>query len=37
MEECRLRVFYNRVLRGMFGGKRDEITGERGKLVKEEL
>jgi hypothetical protein len=27
MEECRLRVFENRVLRGIFGPKRDEVTG----------
>jgi hypothetical protein len=27
MEECRLRMFENRVLR-IFGPKRDEITGE---------
>jgi hypothetical protein len=27
-EERRLRVFENRVLRRMFGRKRDEITGE---------
>jgi hypothetical protein len=27
-EECRLRVFENRVLRRIFGPKRDEITGE---------
>jgi hypothetical protein len=26
-EECRLRVFKNRVLRGIFGAKRDEVTG----------
>jgi len=26
-EECRLRVFKNRVLRRMFGPKRGEITG----------
>jgi hypothetical protein len=26
-EERRLRVFVNRVLRGVFGGKRDEVTG----------
>jgi hypothetical protein len=28
-EEHRLRVFENRVLRGMFGPKRDEVMGER--------
>jgi len=27
-EEHRLRVFENRVLRRMFGPKRDEVTGE---------
>jgi hypothetical protein len=26
MEECRLRVFENRVLRKMFGRKRDEVA-----------
>jgi hypothetical protein len=26
-EEPRLRVFENRVLRGIFGPKRDEVTG----------
>jgi hypothetical protein len=26
-EECRLRVFENRVLRRIFGPKRDEVTG----------
>jgi hypothetical protein len=36
MEESRLRVFENRVLR-IFGPKRDEVTGERGKLHNEEL
>jgi hypothetical protein len=28
MEERRLRVFENRVLRRIFGPKRDEVTGE---------
>jgi hypothetical protein len=27
-EKCRLRVFGNRVLRGIFGSKRDEVAGE---------
>jgi len=27
MEECRLRVFENRVLRRIFGPKRDEVLG----------
>jgi len=31
-EECRLRVFDNRVLRRMFGPKGDGVTGERRKL-----
>jgi hypothetical protein len=36
-EEYRLRVFENRVLRRIFGPKRDEVTGERRKLHNEEL
>ena len=36
-EECRLRVFENRVLRRLFGPKRDEVTGEWKKLHNEEL
>ena len=36
-EEHRLRVFENRVLRGMFGPKRGEITGEWRKLHYQEL
>jgi hypothetical protein len=36
-EEQRLRVFENRVLRRIFGPKRDEVTGEWRKLHKEEL
>jgi hypothetical protein len=36
-EEHRLRVFENRVLRTIFGPKRDEVTGEWGKLHNEEL
>jgi len=36
-EERRLRVFENRVLRGVFGAKRDEVTGEWRKLHSEEL
>ena len=35
--ERRLRVFENRVLRRVFGPKRDEVTGERRKLHNEEL
>jgi hypothetical protein len=30
-------VFENRVLRRIFGPKRDEVTGERRKLPNEEL
>jgi len=36
-EELRLKVFENRVLRRIFGAKRDEITGEWKKLHNEEL
>jgi hypothetical protein len=36
-EECRLRVFENRIMRRIFGSKRDEITGEWRRLHKEEL
>ena len=36
-EECRLRVFENRVLRRIFGPKRDEVTREWRKLHNEEL
>ena len=36
-KERRLRVFKNRVLRRVFGSKRDEVTGEWRKLHKEEL
>jgi len=36
-EERRLRVFENRVLRKVFGPKRDEVTGELRKLHNEEL
>jgi len=31
-EECRVRVFKNRVLRGIFGPKRYEVTREWRKL-----
>jgi len=31
-EECRLRVFENRVLRRIFGHTRDKVTGEWRKL-----
>ena len=36
-EEHRLKVFDNRVLRKVFGPKRDEVTGEWRKLHNEEL
>jgi hypothetical protein len=36
-EECRLRVFGNKVLRRIFGPKRDEVTGEWRKLHNEEV
>jgi hypothetical protein len=36
-EECRLRVFENRVLRRVFGPKRDKGSGERRQLHNEEL
>ena len=36
-EERRLRLFENRVLRNIFGSKRDEITGEWRRLHNEEL
>jgi hypothetical protein len=36
-EEHRLRVFENRVLRGIFGPKSDDVTGEWRKLHNEEL
>jgi hypothetical protein len=32
-EECRLRVFENRVLRRIFESKRDEITGGMEKII----
>jgi hypothetical protein len=35
--ECRLRVFENRVLRRIFGPKRDEVTGEWRGLHNKEL
>jgi hypothetical protein len=37
MEECRLRVFENRVLRRIFGPKRDEVTWEWRRLHNKEL
>jgi hypothetical protein len=36
-KECRLRVFENRVLRSIFGPKRDEVTGEWRRLHNKEL
>jgi hypothetical protein len=36
-EEHRLRVFENRVLRGIFGPKRDGVTGDWRKLQNGEL
>ena len=36
-EERRLRMFESRVLRRVFGPKRDEVTGEWRKLHNEEL
>jgi len=36
-DERRLRLFENRVLRRIFGAKRDEVTGEWRKLHNEEL
>jgi hypothetical protein len=37
MEEYRLRVFQNRVMRRVFGPKRDEVTGECRKHHNDEL
>jgi hypothetical protein len=36
-EECRLRVFENKVLRRIFGPKRDEVTGEWRRLHNKDL
>jgi PAS domain-containing protein len=36
-DEQRLRVFENRLLRRIFGPKRDEATGEWRRLYKEEM
>jgi hypothetical protein len=36
-EECRLRVWENRVMRRIFGPKRDDVTGEWRKLHNEDL
>ena len=37
MRRCDMRVFENRVLRRVFGPKRDEVTGEWRKLHNVEL
>ena len=37
MDERRLRAFEHRVLRRVFGPKKDEVTGEWRKLHNEEL
>jgi hypothetical protein len=36
-KECRLRVFENRVLRRLFGPKRDEVIREWGRLHNKKL
>jgi hypothetical protein len=36
-EECRLRLFENRVLERMLGPKRDKVTGEWRKVHNDEL
>jgi hypothetical protein len=36
-EECRLRVFENKVLWRIFGPKRDEVTGEWRRLHNKEV
>ena len=36
-EECGLRVFENRVLRKVFGSKKDEVRGKWRRLCNEEL
>jgi len=36
-EECRVRVFENRVLTRIFVPKRDEVTGNWGRLHNEDL
>ena len=36
-EEHRLRVFENRVLRRIFGPRRDGVTGERRKYIMRSL
>jgi hypothetical protein len=34
-EECRLRVFENKVLKRKFGPRRDKVTGKWGRLHNE--
>jgi hypothetical protein len=36
-EECRLRIFENKVLRRIYGPKRDEVTGEWRRLHNKEF
>jgi hypothetical protein len=36
-EKCRLRVFENKVLRRIFGPKRDEVTGVCRRMHNKEL
>jgi hypothetical protein len=36
-EERRLRLFENKVLRSIFGPRRDEVTGDRRRLHNEEI
>jgi hypothetical protein len=36
-EELRLRMFMNRVVKTIFGPKRDEVTGEWRRLQNKEL
>jgi len=36
-EACRLKMFKNRVLRRIFGPKKDDVTGEWRRLHNEEL
>jgi hypothetical protein len=36
-EECRLRVFGNRMLRRIFDPKKDEVNGDRKELHNKEL
>jgi hypothetical protein len=37
MEEHRMEVFENRVLKRIFGPNRDEVTGDRRNMHNEEL